>query len=68
MVQHSTVAGAYNITGMTSNGYIYKYMSLGKLLRLSGTLNDKVLIADRHGDLHVLVADSEAVVIIRVAH
>jgi Glycosyl hydrolase family 79 C-terminal beta domain len=63
LVQRLTAAGAHDVTGVTYNGYAYEYASLGKPVRVQGTSTDEVVIADGHGNLHVTVADSEAVVI-----
>lgn len=62
-VQRLTAAGAHDVTGVTFNGYSYEYASLGRPVRAHGMSTNEVVIADGHGNLHVTVADSEAVVV-----
>ena len=63
IVQRLTAAGAHDVTGVTYNGYAYEYSSLGKAVRVKGTSTNEVVIADGHGNLNIIVADSEAVVL-----
>jgi hypothetical protein len=65
VVQRLTASSALDVTGVTYNGYAYEYSSLGKPVRASGTSTNEEVIADGHGNLHVTVADSEAVIITR---
>lgn len=63
VVQRLTASSAFDVTGVTYNGYAYEYATLGKPARVRGTSTDELVIADGHGNLHVTVAESEAVVI-----
>ncbi|KAF3069455.1 Beta-glucuronidase [Trichoderma lentiforme] len=63
--QRLTAAGATDKTGVTFNGFSYDADSNGLAKRVKSQESDKIIRADRSGNISFTVQDSEAIVLLR---
>ena len=66
-VKRLAAPGALDMSNITFNGFAYDADTLGKPVRVAGRTSNEKAEANQKGDIAVTVADSEAVVLIRVS-